>query len=83
MAASIVGGFVVKLVLLRELPADACLLFCIFVNVAGQMGDLFESAAKRAAGVKDSAAGSSPVTAACWTASTAFFSGRRSLSSSG
>jgi len=54
VVASVAGGFIVKLFLLREIPADACLLFCLGVNVAGQLGDLFESAAKRAAGVKDS-----------------------------
>ena len=39
-------------------------------NVAGQLGDLAESAIKRGAGVKDSG-GFCPATAAFWTAWTA------------
>ena len=54
--ASILGAFLVALVFSRfvNIPLPHLLGMAAAGNVAGQMGDLFESAFKRSAGVKDS-----------------------------
>jgi phosphatidate cytidylyltransferase len=54
LAANAVVGAAAKVLLFPGLPWGHCLLFSIAVGIAGQVGDLFESALKRAAGVKDS-----------------------------
>jgi len=50
--------------------AEAALL-AAGINIAGQVGDLAESAIKRGGGVKDSGTLAGPGTAACWTGVTA------------
>ena len=47
-------GLLAKQLLLPALPWAATIGFCLVVGVAGQLGDLFESALKRASNVKDS-----------------------------
>lgn len=54
LAANVVVGILLKWILLPALDWLPCLLFFIVLGVAGQIGDLFESQMKRAAGVKDS-----------------------------
>jgi len=54
--ASLLFGLLIKFSLLPHLPFDFSLLFCLFCSLFGQMGDLFESAFKRASGIKDSGA---------------------------
>lgn len=56
LAASLVGGMAVKFILLADLPVGFSLLFCLLCGLFGQIGDLFESALKRASGIKDSGA---------------------------
>jgi phosphatidate cytidylyltransferase len=38
------------------MPWESIILFCLSIAAAGQVGDLFESALKRSANVKDSGA---------------------------
>jgi phosphatidate cytidylyltransferase len=52
--AGLGAGALYKLLLLPPLPWGLSLLCILFINIAGQMGDLFESELKRAAHVKDS-----------------------------
>lgn len=53
-AANIGVGWVYQFLFLPELSTVGCLVFCLAIGGAGQIGDLFESVLKRAAGVKDS-----------------------------
>lgn len=53
IVGSMVGGFIFQQILFRELPLTHALLLAFFGGILGQLGDLFESALKRAAGVKD------------------------------
>lgn len=53
VAAGVYGLFFLRW-LLPEVPLPQALLFAVAGNVAGQLGDLAESALKRGAGVKDS-----------------------------
>jgi phosphatidate cytidylyltransferase len=59
-AASVVASVVVAggyvLTLIPEIPAVHVVVLAILANIAGQLGDLVESAMKRGAGVKDSGA---------------------------
>jgi phosphatidate cytidylyltransferase len=50
----VAGGYV--LTLIPEIPAVHVVVLAILANIAGQLGDLVESAMKRGAGVKDSGA---------------------------
>ncbi len=54
LAAGLAVGLVAKALFLTEWSWPACILFSVTVGVAGQVGDLFESALKRASNVKDS-----------------------------
>ncbi len=54
LAAGLAVGSVAKAFFLPEWGWPACILFSFAVGVAGQVGDLFESALKRASNVKDS-----------------------------
>jgi phosphatidate cytidylyltransferase len=55
-AANLIGSLVVAWVAARWIPIDVATLLFVAgaANIAGQMGDLIESAYKRGAGVKDS-----------------------------
>lgn len=54
LAANIVVALVFKLTLLPQLAALSCVVLALVIGVAGQVGDLFASEFKRAAGIKDS-----------------------------
>jgi phosphatidate cytidylyltransferase len=54
LAAGLLVGLLAKHFLLPALPWGAAAGFCLVVGLAGQVGDLFESAMKRASDVKDS-----------------------------
>jgi phosphatidate cytidylyltransferase len=54
LAAGVAVGMVAKALFLPEWEWQDCILFSVSVGVAGQVGDLFESALKRASNVKDS-----------------------------
>jgi phosphatidate cytidylyltransferase len=54
LAAGLAVGLVAKALFLPEWEWPGCILFAVAVGVAGQVGDLFESALKRASNVKDS-----------------------------
>ena len=53
LASSLILGPVYLHYLLPQFPVAQGLVLCVAANVAGQMGDLAESAFKRGAGVKD------------------------------
>ncbi len=54
LAASVGIGILYRSLFLPELPLNGCLVMFLCIGIAGPMGDLFESALKRAANVKDS-----------------------------
>lgn len=54
MAAALLAGFLMKGLFLPELGWFACLLLFPLAGAVGPLGDLFESAMKRASGIKDS-----------------------------
>ncbi|MBW1821055.1 MAG: phosphatidate cytidylyltransferase [Deltaproteobacteria bacterium] len=54
LAANLLVGSVVKLFFLPELPWVPSLFLFVFMGIAGQAGDLFESMLKRSSKVKDS-----------------------------
>jgi phosphatidate cytidylyltransferase len=54
LTASLLIAFFYKLLFIPALSIPAVLLFAAVVGAVGQVGDLFESEFKRAAGVKDS-----------------------------
>ncbi len=54
IAANLVVGSLLKIVLLPSCGWLSCLLMIVSIGAVGQMGDLFESQIKRTAGVKDS-----------------------------
>jgi phosphatidate cytidylyltransferase len=54
LAANLIVGLAFGSFFLPGKPLWGCLLIAVLGGVAGQIGDLFESAVKRAAGVKDS-----------------------------
>jgi len=54
LAAGLVVGLVAKALFMPEWEWADCILFSVAVGVAGQVGDLFESALKRSSNVKDS-----------------------------
>jgi len=56
LAASLGAGLIFKNFFLPQMPWESIILFCISIAAAGQVGDLFESALKRSANVKDSGA---------------------------
>ncbi len=54
LLSNIFIAIVFKIILLPSLPTLQCIVFAVSIGIAGQIGDLFESEFKRAAGVKDS-----------------------------
>lgn len=54
LIANLIVALTFKMVLLPSLAALPCAVFAVLVGIAGQVGDLFESEFKRAAGIKDS-----------------------------
>jgi phosphatidate cytidylyltransferase len=54
LAAGVTAGLVAKALLLPDWGWTAAIFFSVAVGVAGQVGDLFESALKRSSNVKDS-----------------------------
>jgi len=53
-STNVILGSIFKIVVFPGLHWGICLLFFIALGAMGQMGDLFESGLKRAAGIKDS-----------------------------
>lgn len=56
LAANVLVGSVLKMMIFAQLRWLPCLLLFVSMGVVGQIGDLFESQMKRACGVKDSGA---------------------------
>mgnify|MGYP006287785519 CR=1 FL=1 len=54
LAVNVVVALVFKTLLLAELASGLVVAFALALGIAGQIGDLFESELKRAAGIKDS-----------------------------
>ena len=54
LAANLISAWVLKLLFLETMSGLTCTVFALSVGVVGQIGDLFESEFKRAAGIKDS-----------------------------
>ncbi len=54
LASNLVVGLAFRTLFLPELPLGLTAVFCLAAGLAAQLGDLFESMLKRAAGVKDS-----------------------------
>ncbi len=54
LLANILVGSIFKFLLFPHLSWATCIIFFMLIGAAGQIGDLFESALKRMAGVKDS-----------------------------
>ncbi len=54
LAANIIVALAFKMVLLPWLAVLPCVVFALVIGIAGQVGDLFASEFKRAAGIKDS-----------------------------
>ncbi len=54
LASAVAVGFLFRSLFLPHLPPGLSLVFLMTMETAAQMGDLFESMLKRAAGVKDS-----------------------------
>jgi phosphatidate cytidylyltransferase len=53
MCGSLLGGIIFQQLFFTELPLIHALILGAFGGILGQLGDLFESAMKRSAGVKD------------------------------
>jgi phosphatidate cytidylyltransferase len=54
LAANLLVGGIIKAMFLPSLPWAACMAMFLFIGVAGQTGDLYESALKRSVQIKDS-----------------------------
>lgn len=54
LASNLAIGVAFKYFFLSYLPLGASILLFLFIGIAGQVGDLFESALKRSADIKDS-----------------------------
>jgi phosphatidate cytidylyltransferase len=54
LTANLVFAWLFKLLFFHSMAGVTCTLFAFFVGILGQLGDLFESEFKRAAGIKDS-----------------------------
>ena len=54
LAANMLFAWLFKMLFFNAMPGWACILIALAAGSAGQVGDLFESEFKRAAGVKDS-----------------------------
>jgi phosphatidate cytidylyltransferase len=54
LSSNLVVGLFFKYFFLSYLPLGASILLFLFIGIAGQVGDLFESALKRSADIKDS-----------------------------
>jgi len=56
LSANLLIGILAKVIFMPDLKWITCILFCLSIGIAGQVGDLFESELKRTACVKDSGA---------------------------
>ena len=56
LSANLLIGILAKVIFIPDLEWITCVLFCLSIGIAGQIGDLFESELKRTAGIKDSGA---------------------------
>lgn len=56
LAANLTFAWIFKFLFLNTMSGLTCTIFALVVGTVGQIGDLFESEFKRAAGVKDSSA---------------------------
>ena len=56
LAANLIFAWLFKLLFFNAMSSLSCTVFALMVGAVGQIGDLFESEFKRAAGVKDSSA---------------------------
>ncbi len=54
LACNVVFAWIFKLLIFSDISGLTCTVFALIVGAIGQIGDLFESEFKRAAGVKDS-----------------------------
>lgn len=54
LAANLIFAWIFKMLFFNPMPGLTCTIFALGIGVVGQLGDLFESEFKRAAGVKDS-----------------------------
>ncbi len=54
LASNLVFAWIFKLLIFNDINGLTCTVFALLVGAVGQIGDLFESEFKRAAGVKDS-----------------------------
>lgn len=54
LVANLIVALLLKMLLLPSLAVLPCVVFALVVGIAGQVGDLFASEFKRAAGIKDS-----------------------------
>lgn len=54
LCANLLIGGVIKAMFLPSLPWAACMVMFLLIGTAGQIGDLYESALKRSAQIKDS-----------------------------
>jgi len=54
LASNVTFAWIFKLLIFPDISGLTCTVFAIVVGAVGQLGDLFESEFKRAAGVKDS-----------------------------
>jgi len=54
LASNVLVSILFKIIFLPALPVFPCIIFALVIGGAGQVGDLFASEFKRAAGIKDS-----------------------------
>ncbi len=54
LCANVIVGLLLKMLLLPEVATLSAVIFALLIGIAGQVGDLFASEFKRAAGIKDS-----------------------------
>ena len=54
LISSVCAGFLIRCFFLLNISWQRCLIICIVIGIAGQIGDLFESMLKRSSCIKDS-----------------------------